>query len=1015
MAGEKIILAELSLDVQGLIKEAGESKKAILALRVEQAALKKSGEEASPQFIRNEVEIQRLSAAYRQNTQAISAQVSEGGRLQNVQLAISGAVDKLNLSENDMLANNKELIKLRKGLNITDENYKKNLDAINAKIDENNAYIKENVSSYEKQKIGIGDYSTGIKNALQDTGLFNGALGSVAKDGEGVINVLQSFAPVLDLLKQQYVEITGQMGFFKTSQEAVAASTLATAEAEAVASAATGTLTANTSTLSTAQSVQAGTSVTAAGATNVLSGALGILQLVLSALGIGLILAAMVLLVAAFKNFTPLIDKVERGMAAMGAVFKVVTNAVLALWNGAKSLSDVWGTLTGDMKEAADAAAELKQAQQDLEDAMKLQEIATARNRGEINRLLIQAKDRTKSDKERLQLLEDAAKLEEQDYNQRKKNADEAYRQSLEQIRIDAELTDAEFANLKKISDAQKNTNANMTAAEAEELQRRATKFKEFVEGRTGGVDEMFDALAAAQGKAIDLDNEYYTNMEKNINKQNKLIEDAEKEKEKQQQAAEKARQDQERKDAEAAQKYQQRLNDAATLQKQELDKFLAGKDMRALSLEDELKVAERVAAEKRKIAQKEYTAELNAAKTKQQRQIAENNLKIKMGNIDKELMETRATNAVKFADQEFQAVIDRNKRILENDNFLNQRLYEQKQQALTENANAEIAHQDALFKNKEITEQEHQDAIARIKLENQDNQNKLLKERDDADKAAKFEVAKLTSQTEYEKALLEEEVRHAAEVARIDKMLADEKITKQQHEEFIRQEDRTTAANKMRLLLMEHQRKIGLMQQVAAGIGEAFGQNKELAIAQANMAGAQAILSIWAGQISGNPLIDTAIKAVLTATTAVTTAKQIMNIKNQKKPKAPQFARGGFLSWIGGKRHRDGGTNFVGDDGTRFEAEQGEIIGVMNRNAAQHFMAFNNAFPAGGASVSPTNYLAAGGSVMRSSGTNVIDYDLMKDSFAEAVSSMPAPVVQVVDILDNTSNYIRVEQAANF
>jgi hypothetical protein len=38
-----------------------------------------------------------------------------------------------------------------------------------------NAFIKENVSSYEQQKIAIGDYKT--KSRIQGINLFNGGIG----------------------------------------------------------------------------------------------------------------------------------------------------------------------------------------------------------------------------------------------------------------------------------------------------------------------------------------------------------------------------------------------------------------------------------------------------------------------------------------------------------------------------------------------------------------------------------------------------------------------------------------------------------------------------------------------------------------------------------------------------------------------------------------------------------------------------------------------------------------------
>lgn len=50
MAGERIILAQLDLDTQSLIKASMEAKASLLALKKEQNDLKKAGEEGSAIF-----------------------------------------------------------------------------------------------------------------------------------------------------------------------------------------------------------------------------------------------------------------------------------------------------------------------------------------------------------------------------------------------------------------------------------------------------------------------------------------------------------------------------------------------------------------------------------------------------------------------------------------------------------------------------------------------------------------------------------------------------------------------------------------------------------------------------------------------------------------------------------------------------------------------------------------------------------------------------------------------------
>jgi len=103
----------------------------------------------------------------------------------------------------------------------------------------------------------------------------------------------------------------------------------------------------------------------------------------------------------------------------------------------------------------------------------------------------------------------------------------------------------------------------------------------------------------------------------------------------------------------------------------------------------------------------------------------------------------------------------------------------------------------------------------------------------------------------------------------------------------------------------------------------------------------------------------------------------------------------------------------FQGADGTTFEAEQGELIGVMNRNAARHFMAFNNAFPAGGSSA--PNYFAGGGIVSREIAPASLNTDELAAKIAEANRAMPAPVVAVEDIITQGNSYVKVKEGANF
>lgn len=110
-------------------------------------------------------------------------------------------------------------------------------------------------------------------------------------------------------------------------------------------------------------------------------------------------------------------------------------------------------------------------------------------------------------------------------------------------------------------------------------------------------------------------------------------------------------------------------------------------------------------------------------------------------------------------------------------------------------------------------------------------------------------------------------------------------------------------------------------------------------------------------------------------------------------------FEEGGLIP-IGGRRHAQGGTRFVGDDGTVFEAEKGEAF-VLNRGATKHLLPYfsqiNEQF--GGKSFNiGSNYLQSGGRVEPS-----MDIDRLAvkigQQVARANANLPNPVVSVEDI----------------
>ena len=273
---------------------------------------------------------------------------------------------------------------------------------------------------------------------------------------------------------------------------------------------------------------------------------------------LGAVIAAIAVVVgvlySAFKNLTPIMDKVEQGFAAISAVGNVLINSVVGLVTGAKSLSETFSGLGSSMKNAAIEAARLKKAQQDLDDAMAGQAIQNAKVQSQIDALIIKSKDRTKSEKERLAALQEAGRIEKENYAQKLKNATEELRIAETSIRQKAGITKSEEVELRK---RYKNDSDFYNA------------FKELAEKRGQNQDEEFKKFQDSMIKYYDIYGQHNKFTERTVNANNKIIEKAE---EARQKALEKAAADEEKRRQKAEAEREKARQKAEAEAKRELD-----------------------------------------------------------------------------------------------------------------------------------------------------------------------------------------------------------------------------------------------------------------------------------------------------------------------------------------------------------------------------------------------------------------------------------------------------------
>lgn len=549
---QKVEILNLDINTSALITKMGETRAKINELQAAQKQLTNSNDTASAAFQKNAVELSRLQTSYNQQKSVVTQLTSESTKFATATNAIASAINQENTSIAAARANNTQLLALRNQLNLKTDEGKLKLTEINAKLDANNQFIKENVSAYEQQKIGIGDYRTAITGALKDTGLFGGQV-------QGVTDVLSSFSPIMSAMKNEVASGAAQMRNSATVTEGMSAA-------------------------------QKGLAV----ATNLGTGAMRIFTVALAATGIGLIVIAIALLIGYFKTFDPLVDKLEQAMAGLGAAFRVVQvtlgqfitgitsvgDAVNKLGNFLKNPIGALKELGSSMANAAKEAAALKEAQQDLADLQNSQEVANAKANQQYAELILKSKNRTLTEKERLSFLQKAEAIEEQNFKQRTALSDRELNNAIEATRIKGQLN----------------------AKEVKNLQEKGMAYAIYLLNIGKITDNEVEAIKKATLSKIAIQDESTKRLEKNQNAQDKLQDDAQAKREKAQEAARKAADD-----AEAAK--QKRIDASIQKSKDELDLFLAQQGIKKKSLEDEIAFEKQILDKKLAILKQEYDA----------------------------------------------------------------------------------------------------------------------------------------------------------------------------------------------------------------------------------------------------------------------------------------------------------------------------------------------------------------------------------------------------------------------
>ena len=196
---EKIILAKLEFDVQGMIKDTARATEALEKLKKEKIGLEAATKKDTEAIVKNNAAQKRQKTTITQNTKAIAELTTAENKLRKSMEAATQALQKEVKTIDQARANNKELTRARNNVNVSTKEGQRVLGLLNQKLDKNNQFIKRNVDGLTKQKIGVGKYSQALSGVASR---FTG-VALVATAAFKAINAIgQAFTDALRRVRQ---------------------------------------------------------------------------------------------------------------------------------------------------------------------------------------------------------------------------------------------------------------------------------------------------------------------------------------------------------------------------------------------------------------------------------------------------------------------------------------------------------------------------------------------------------------------------------------------------------------------------------------------------------------------------------------------------------------------------------------------------------------------------------------------------------------------------------------------
>lgn len=187
----------LKNEISTMRKEASDSEKEFVKISQALMAMEEAGEEASEEYQELAAQAEELNESlnaqvgllevtesqlritqqeYREVSNIVNALTDSQNELNSVQMRANQLLEAENTSIAAARQSNKDILALRNQLNPAIKEEADLIELLNNRLDENNEFIKNNASAYERQKINIGNYSESIQDALSKIDPFNFSL-----------------------------------------------------------------------------------------------------------------------------------------------------------------------------------------------------------------------------------------------------------------------------------------------------------------------------------------------------------------------------------------------------------------------------------------------------------------------------------------------------------------------------------------------------------------------------------------------------------------------------------------------------------------------------------------------------------------------------------------------------------------------------------------------------------------------------------------------------------------------